>query len=237
MDAYLERIGAPHPAAATLDALAGLTLAHLYSVPFENLDIAAGRRLSVELGAIHDKIVTRHRGGFCYELNGPSPGSCASSATTCAPPPSSDARRSGTSATCGASSRPRRPLARRRRLGEAYRRPVRALRATNTDPPGTYRLEERDGGWQCAVGTTPVARGLPLRPPRGVRDFGEACRWQETESPFFTRHRFCSIATPAGRATLMDDRLIVSSAGRRTEREVDPDEVPALLAEHFGVVL
>ncbi len=35
----------------------------------------------------------------------------------------------------------------------------------------------------------------------------------------------------------MDDRLIVSAAGRRTEREVDADEIPGLLAEHFGVVL
>jgi hypothetical protein len=35
----------------------------------------------------------------------------------------------------------------------------------------------------------------------------------------------------------MDDRLIVRSAGERTEREVDADEVPGLLAEHFGVVL
>ena len=70
IDAYLERIGAPPPAAVTLDALAELVLAHLYSVPFENLDIAAGRRLSVDVEAIHDKIVTRRRGGFCYELNG-----------------------------------------------------------------------------------------------------------------------------------------------------------------------
>jgi len=70
IDAYLERIGAPPPAAVTLDALAELVLAQLYSVPFENLDIAAGRRLSVDVEAIHDKIVTRRRGGFCYELNG-----------------------------------------------------------------------------------------------------------------------------------------------------------------------
>src|SRR5690348_16071792 len=68
--AYLERIGASRPAEPTLDALADLTLAHLYSVPFENLDIAAGWPLSVELEAIYDKIVTRRRGGFCYELNG-----------------------------------------------------------------------------------------------------------------------------------------------------------------------
>ena len=70
VDAYLQRIGTERPAAPTLDALAELALAHLYSVPFENLDIAAGRRLSVELEAIHDKVVTRRRGGFCYELNG-----------------------------------------------------------------------------------------------------------------------------------------------------------------------
>jgi len=126
--------------------------------------------------------------------------------------------------------------------GEAYRRPL-ALRAgsEHTDPHlGTYRLEERNGRWQVREwqndAPTRVAYRFDLTPYE-LGDFGEACRWQETESPFFTRHRFCSIATPAGRTTLMDDRLIVSSAGQRTEREVDADEVPALLAEHFGVVL
>src|SRR5581483_8171450 len=68
--AYLERIAAERPAEPTLDALADLALAHLYTVPFENLDIAAGRPLSVDAGAIYDKIVRRRRGGFCYELNG-----------------------------------------------------------------------------------------------------------------------------------------------------------------------
>ncbi len=126
--------------------------------------------------------------------------------------------------------------------GEAYRRPF-ALRAGNehTDPHlGTYRLEERDGRWQVREWQNDAAERVAYRfdlTPYELADFGEACRWQETESQFFTRHRFCSIATPAGRTTLMDDRLIVRSAGRRTEREVDPDEVPALLAEQFGVVL
>ena len=54
----------------TLEGLAELGLAHLCAVPFENLDIAAGRALSLEPEAIYDKIVARRRGGFCYELNG-----------------------------------------------------------------------------------------------------------------------------------------------------------------------
>lgn len=247
VDAYLERIGAPRPAAATLDALAGLAIAHLYSVPFENLDIAAGRRLSVELEAIHDKIVARHRGGFCYELNGlfawllRELGYDVTLLAAEVPEP----REGG----------PRHDRAHLVLLvdldgpwlvdvgwGEAYRLPF-ALRAGNdhTDPHlGTYRLEERDGRWQVREwqddATPRVAYRFDLTSYE-LGDFGEACRWQETKSPFFTRHRFCSIATPAGRTTLMDDRLIVSSAGQRTEREVDADEVPALLAEHFGVVL
>jgi arylamine N-acetyltransferase len=40
--AYLHRIGLARPPEPTLDGLAELALAHLYAVPFENLDIAAG---------------------------------------------------------------------------------------------------------------------------------------------------------------------------------------------------
>ena len=247
VDAYLERIGTERPAAPTLDALAELALAHLYSVPFENLDIAAGRRLSVELEAIHDKVVTRRRGGFCYELNGLFAGLL---------------RELGYDVTLLAAEVPEPrdggPRHDRAHLvllvtldgpwlvdvgwGEAYRRPF-ALRAGNehADPHlGTYRLEEQDCRWQVREwqeGLEPrVAYRFDLTPYE-LPDFAEACSWTETESPFFTEHRVCTIATPGGRTTLMDDRLILSAAGQRTEREVDTDEVPGLLAEHFGVVL
>src|SRR5260221_12505984 len=68
--AYLERIGYTGPLAPNAGALRALHVAHLYTVPFENLDIGLGRPLSLELPALFDKIVTRRRGGFCYELNG-----------------------------------------------------------------------------------------------------------------------------------------------------------------------
>ena len=67
---YLQRIkyeGTLEPDATTLRAL---QIAHLRTVPFENLDIHLRRPITLELERLIDKIVLRRRGGFCYELNG-----------------------------------------------------------------------------------------------------------------------------------------------------------------------
>src|ERR1043165_5873096 len=68
--AYLARIGVPGPAGADPDALRRLHRAHLLAVPFENLSIHLGEPISLAPGDLLDTIVTRRRGGFCYELNG-----------------------------------------------------------------------------------------------------------------------------------------------------------------------
>jgi len=39
-------------------------------VPYENLDIMDGVPLSLEVPDLYDKVVTRGRGGYCFELNG-----------------------------------------------------------------------------------------------------------------------------------------------------------------------
>ncbi|MBE6953952.1 MAG: arylamine N-acetyltransferase [Ruminococcaceae bacterium] len=67
--AYLARIGVVEVACADDKTLAALQYAHLQTVPYENLDILAGKAISLELGDIFEKIVTHHRGGFCFELN------------------------------------------------------------------------------------------------------------------------------------------------------------------------
>ena len=69
IDAYLARIGYTGPTSPSPATLSALHLAHLLTVPFENLDI--GRRpIVLDEAAFFEKIVTRRRGGFCYELNG-----------------------------------------------------------------------------------------------------------------------------------------------------------------------
>ena len=44
--------------------------AHLMTVPFENLSIHLDEPISLAEADLVTKIITRRRGGFCYELNG-----------------------------------------------------------------------------------------------------------------------------------------------------------------------
>src|SRR5258706_10346992 len=67
---YWDRIHFPAHTVRDAAMLRALQRAHLYSVPFENLDIARGRRITLDIERIYDKVVPRRRGGFCYELNG-----------------------------------------------------------------------------------------------------------------------------------------------------------------------
>ncbi|WP_462419785.1 arylamine N-acetyltransferase family protein [Salinicoccus sp. Marseille-QA3877] len=42
---------------------------YMMRVPFENIDVQNKVPISVELGDVFNKIITRRRGGFCYEMN------------------------------------------------------------------------------------------------------------------------------------------------------------------------
>src|SRR5580692_3744465 len=68
--AYLARIQYAGPTEANAETLRALHRAHLVAVPFENLDIHLGRKITVDEAAILNKVVGLRRGGFCYELNG-----------------------------------------------------------------------------------------------------------------------------------------------------------------------
>lgn len=55
---------------ADAEGIRALHHAHLLTVPFENPSIHLGAEISLDESRLLDKIVTRRRGGFCYELNG-----------------------------------------------------------------------------------------------------------------------------------------------------------------------
>ena len=69
LDAYFERIGYAGDASPTLATLRDIQRLHPERIPFENLDPLLGVRVSLDIPAIRDKLVTRHRGGYCYEHN------------------------------------------------------------------------------------------------------------------------------------------------------------------------
>ncbi|NLB29925.1 MAG: arylamine N-acetyltransferase, partial [Clostridiales bacterium] len=70
-DRYLNRIGLTR-AEVSLDreGLNKLQRSHLWSVPFENIDLFDYDR-PVDFGTaeVFDKIVNKNRGGYCFELN------------------------------------------------------------------------------------------------------------------------------------------------------------------------
>ncbi len=69
---YLERIGYTGSIENTnLETLTALFRAHLSSVPFENLDVAANIPVTSDIAKNFEKIITRKRGGWCYEVNPP----------------------------------------------------------------------------------------------------------------------------------------------------------------------
>src|SRR6185369_6716834 len=69
-DAYLKRINYNGPREVSAETLRALQVAHLMSVPFENLSIHAGESIVLDEDALFTKIVDQRRGGFCYECNG-----------------------------------------------------------------------------------------------------------------------------------------------------------------------
>lgn len=68
---YLERIGMTLAEVShTYEFLKKLQQNHICSVPYENLDILNGKPIDLNEEALFEKIVTKHRGGYCFELNG-----------------------------------------------------------------------------------------------------------------------------------------------------------------------
>ena len=70
LEDYLIRIGYEGDIQPDLDCLTRIHRCHALSVPYENLDVQLGRPLDQDVERIFHKIVTRRRGGWCYEQNG-----------------------------------------------------------------------------------------------------------------------------------------------------------------------
>jgi N-hydroxyarylamine O-acetyltransferase len=70
IQAYYDRIGFTGDAGPDVATLRALHRGHLQAIPYDSLDIQLGRPVSLDPQAAFEKIVTRRRGGWCYEMNG-----------------------------------------------------------------------------------------------------------------------------------------------------------------------
>lgn len=245
--AYLARIaydGTFEPTVATLRAL---HRRHLLSVPFENLDIHRGREIVLDPEWTVEKVVTQNRGGFCYELNS------AFAALLRAAGFSVTYLSARVSNAKGRLSPEFDHLALRVDLeepwladvgfGDNFLEPLRLVDGIEQpDPAGTFRLVETSDRWRLE--RRPA--GSDWRPqydfslhPRGLSEFADRCRYHQTSpESHFMRNEICSLATPAGRITLADRRLIITSNGSKKERELTSEgEWHSVLRGRFGIVL
>jgi N-hydroxyarylamine O-acetyltransferase len=245
-DAYLRRIGYRGPRDPTPQTLQALHTAHMLSVPFENLDIPQ-RPIILDEDALFDKIVTRRRGGFCYELNGLFAALLRVLGFDVTLLSARVARANGDfgpefdhlTLLIALEQRWLADVG----FGDSFRAPLRL------DEPGeqhegarSYRLTHEHERWQMLQrddGAEWEPQYAFTLQPRRHTDFVDMCHYHQTApESSFTQRRICSRATPDGRVTLSDMKLIVTAQSERQERLLaDQTEYAAMLKQHFGIAL
>jgi N-hydroxyarylamine O-acetyltransferase len=68
-DAYFARIGYGGRFAPTLETLQQIHALHAAAIPFENLSAFLGEPIKLDLESLQEKLVSRERGGWCFEHN------------------------------------------------------------------------------------------------------------------------------------------------------------------------
>jgi N-hydroxyarylamine O-acetyltransferase len=242
VDGYLARIGAVRPERPSADALRALHAAHLRSVPFENLSVHLHEPVILDEAALLAKIVGRHRGGFCYELNGLFAGllrALGFEVTLLAARVfSSDGLGPPFDHLVLLVATPE-PMLADVGFGDHATYPLMAHGGTGqSDPAGTFEVvDATDGDFDVVRDGRPQYRVEARK--RALVDFEPMCWWhQSSPKSHFTRSLTCSLPTDNGRVTLSDRRLIVTTGGQRVETSLADDEsILAAYRQHFGIVL
>ena len=247
IDAYLKRINYSGPLEPTAETLRALQIAHLLSVPFENLSIHSGEPIVLEEDALFTKIVTAKRGGFCYECNGLFAGLLRALGFNVAMLGAGVARADGGFGPNFDHMTLMVTLDQRWLadvgFGDSFLEPL-LLDARGDQVQGarSFRIVE-DGDHLILMRRDDAGEWKPqyrfsLQPHNFV-DYEEMCRFHQTSpESHFTRALLCSRATQDGRVTLSNMRLITTSGSQRDEQTLNSkEEYDRELREKFGVEL
>jgi len=246
VDEVLDRVRHTGSREPTFDTLRSLQHAFLESVPFENLDIHTGQRISLDSSRIYEKIVGRRRGGFCYECNGLFAELLASLGYTV----SRLSARMALGGKIGPEfdhmvllvSLDREYLADVGN-GRSVRDPLSLEGDETSEAEGVeYRVgahAEDYALYYREAGSDWLPRFLFSTIPREQSEYSEMCEYHQTSpQSTFTQKRLATIATPQGRITLLDSRLIEVNGAERKEQELaSEDEVLRFLRSRFGIKL
>ena len=248
---YLQRLNYSGPTEPTAETLRQLQLAHLQTVPFENLSIHSGEPIVLNDQALFEKIVERHRGGFCYELNGLFASllrQLGFKVTMLSARVANSAGEFGPefdhmTLVVTAADKPDERWLADVGFGDSFNEPLLLdVRTTQQQVARSYRIDaredhlmllqkENDGDW--------VPQYRFMLKPHEYADYAEMCHYHQTSpESHFTKATVCTRITSEGRITLSGLRFISTRLGVRDEREVtDVVEFHKILREQFGIEL
>jgi N-hydroxyarylamine O-acetyltransferase len=251
IDGYLQRINYTQFVRPDVNTLHGLQRAHMQSIPFENLDIGLKRPIQINEQAIWDKLIANGRGGFCYELNGLFAwllNQIGFEVTYLNARVFSHEGKLGIdfdhlALLVQIPGQPERWLA-DVGFGDSFIEPLNFdERGEQVQDLRAYKIEQASNGfivWQKNYDSTWERQYFfDLQPHKFPEEYESACHYHQTSpQSSFTRGSIISQATPNGRVSLEDGRLILTTNGQRTERLLESqEEYKLLLKEDFGIVL
>ncbi len=243
--AYLDRIGYTGRTGPTYEVLRSLHLAHMLSVPFENLDIGWRRRIFCDENSFLKKIIEQRRGGFCYELNGAFAALLRELGFDVTLLSARVARADGSAspefdhlallvdlgepwlADVGFGESFIEPL--RLKPGIEQIQDGRRFRIVEESRSLLMEMAEAEETWRPQFSFTLA--------PRQLAEFAGMCHYYQTSpDSHFTQNRICSMATRDGRVTLSNMKLIIRKERLRKERVLESDvEWKDALQKYFGI--
>lgn len=243
---YFQRIAYTGSSAATLATLKTLHYQHMQTIPFENLDVILKRPIRMDGAALFEKMVTRGRGGFCYEQNtlfglslrelGYQVDFISARVWN-----GTDFGRALEHIALIVHIEGERYLA-DVGFGDCFLEPLRLVAQEEQLVHGkNYRVIESESSHEWIMqekSEDDWTNGYAFElHPRELRDFAEMCDWTQVSADSgFTQRLVCSKAVQNGRITIANMRLIRTQSAVKEEQNLSTSQDFAqALAEHFQI--
>ena len=243
---YFERTNYNSEINAHISTVSEIMRCQLFSVPFENLDVQAGKIVSLVPEEIVEKILVHNRGGYCYEVNGLFAMALAELGVpyifVAARPMIYPVRRPKTHMAIVAEVDGEKWLIDLGFGSNSIRKPMRLdvtdvevqqdadrFMLSKTDE-SKYRLKAFvEGEWVNQY-------EFDLYPQEWI-DFVPANHLNSTHpDTIFVKKLIVVLQNPTGKVVLMGDTLKTVSNGITTKEFVSPENRSAILSTHFGLV-
>ena len=246
IEQYLERINYNGNTTVKYSTLQALHKAHMFNVPFENLDISLGNKFTLSISFLFQKIILERRGGFCYELNhaffvllsslgfnvkllsarvfdGSAYGKAFDHMLLLV-----EIQEDKMIADVG--------------FGDSFRKPLLLNGKPVKHREASYKIERKNDEhtlFQKKENLDWHPQYIFYSKAHSIDAFKEMCEYHQTSSESnFTRKSVCSIATKNGRKTISNGRFIETINDFRDEYTINNEaEYRQILKQHFQILL